>query len=131
MHQPEHRQVIRRAPFASAVHAYPGTEIEIAATHAWTEVEPLTASLNSIIKHADNVLRGQAGYSYRVRGIQLTDARKSLIEAALQPEAPRQELAIDHSEIAQLAKDSQAIRERLLADAEPESEAATSQRRHR
>ena len=122
MHQPEEKRVIRRAPFASAVHAYPVTELEIAATHAWTEVEPLAAALNSIIKHADNVLRGQAGYSYRVRGIQLTDASKSLIEAALQPEAPKPELSIDHSEIAQLAKDSRAIRERLLADAESESE---------
>ena len=121
MHQPARRQVIRRAPFASAVHVYPGTELEIAATHAWMEVETLSAALNSIIKQADNVLRAQAGYSYRVRGIQLTDARKSLIKAALQPEAPRQELSIDHSEVAQLAKESQAIRERLLAEAEPES----------
>ena len=125
MHQPEPRQVIRRAPFASALHAYPGTEIEIAVTHAWTEVEALSASLNSIIKHADNVLRQQAGYSYRVRGIQLTDARKSLIEAALQPETPRQELSIDHSQIAQLAVESQALRERLLSEAEPEERRAT------
>ena len=124
LHQPAQRQVIRRAPFASALHAYPGTEIEIAATHAWTEVEAISATLNSIIKHADNVLRQQAGYSYRLRGIQLTEASKSVIEAALQLEAPRQELAIDHSEIAQLAKDSQAIRERLLADAGPESDRA-------
>ncbi len=124
MHQPERRQVIRRAPFASAVHDYIGTEIEIAATYAWTEVEPLSSALNSIIKHADNVLRGQAGYRYRVRGIQLTEASKSVIETALQPEAPRRKLSIDHSEIAQLAKDSQAIRDRLLADAEPVSEEA-------
>ncbi len=122
MHQPEEKRVIRRAPFASAVHAYPVNEIEIAATHAWTEVEPLAASLNSIVKHADNVLRGQAGYSYRVRGIQLTDASKSLIEAALQPEAPKPELSIDHSQLAQLAEESAALRERQLADAEPESE---------
>lgn len=122
LHQPEQRQVIRRAPFASAIHAYPGTEIEIAATHAWTEVEPLTATLNSIIKHADNVLREQAGYRYRVRGIQLTDACKSLIETALQREAPRQELSIDHSEIARLAEESAELRDRLLAEAEPESE---------
>ena len=122
MHQPKRRQVIRRALFASAVHDYPGTEIEIAATHAWTEVEPLTASLNSIIKHADNVLRGQAGYRYRVRGIQLTEESKSVIETALQPEAPRRELSIDHSKVAQLAKDSQAIRDRLLAEVESVSE---------
>ena len=122
LHQPARKQVIRRAPFASAIHAYPATEIEIAATHAWTEVAALSATLNSIIKHADNVLRAQAGYSYRVRGIQLTDATKSLIEAALQPKAPKQELAIDHAKIAQLAKDSQAIRERLLADALPQNE---------
>lgn len=122
LHQPAHRHVIRRPPFVSAVHNYPGTEIEIAATHAWTEVEPLTAALNSIIKHADNVLRGQAGYRYRVRGIQLTEASKSVIQKALQPEAPRRELSIDHSEIAQLAKESEALRDRLLADAEPLSE---------
>ena len=124
LHQPERRQVIRRAPFASAVHAYPGTAIEIAAIRAWTEVEPLSGALNSIIKHADNVLRGQAGYRYRVRGIQLTEASKSIIEAALQPEAPKRELSIDHSELAQLAKESEALRERLLADAAPVSEAA-------
>ena len=122
MHQPEHRRVVRRAPFASAVHAYPEVEIEIAATHAWTEIEALAALLNSIIKHADNVLREQAGYRHRLRGIQLTDECKSVIEAALQPEAPRQELSIDHSEIAQLAEESAALRERLLADAEPASE---------
>lgn len=122
LHQPERRQVIRRAPFASAVHDYPAIAIEIAATHAWTEVEPLSAALNSIIKHADNVLRGQAGYRYRVRGIQLTEASKSLIEKALRSEAPRREVSIDHSEIAQLAEESEALRERLLADAETLSE---------
>ena len=122
LHQPARRQVIRRAPFASAVHAYSASEIEVAATHAWTEVEPLSASLNSIIKHADNVMRQQAGYSYRVRGIQLTEASKSLIEAALEPEAPRRELSIDHSKVAQLAEESEALRKRLLAEAAPESE---------
>ena len=35
-----------------------------------------------------------------------------------------QELSIDHSEIARLAKESQAIRDRLLSDAEPVSEEA-------
>ncbi len=127
LHQPERRQVIRRAPFASAVHAYPGTALEIAATHAWTAVEPLSAALNSIIKHADNVLRGQVGYRYRVRGIQLTAASKSVIEAALQPTAPKRELSIDHSELAQLAKESEALRERLLADAEPVEPAVDEQ----
>ena len=82
----------------------------------------MSTALNSIIKHADNILRGQAGYRHRLRGIQLTDAYKSVIEKALQPEAPKRELSIDHSKIAQLARDSRVLRERLLADAEPLSE---------
>lgn len=127
LHQPKRRQVIRRAPFARAVHDYPATEIEIAASHAWMEVETLSTALNSIIKHADNVLREQAGYRYRVRGIQLTAASKSLIAAALQPEAPKRELSIDHSEIAQLAEESEALRERLLADAAPANAEPVSQ----
>lgn len=121
IHQPKHRQVIRRAPFVSAVHAYPNSEIEIAAIHSWTEMAPLAAFLQSCVKYADNVLREQAGYSYRVRGITLSEKYKSVIEAALQPEARKQELTIDHSKIEQLAKESRALRERLLADAEPEN----------
>ena len=122
LHEPEHTRVIRRTPFESAVHAYPRTEIEIAATHYWTNVQPLTEILNSIVKHADNVLREQAGYKYRVRGIQLTDKCKAIIEAALQPERPKREISIDHAKIEQLAKDSEALRARLLAAEAPENE---------
>ena len=131
LHQPKRRQVIRRAPFSSALHAYPSSEIEIAATHNWTELESLAAFLQSCVKHADNVQRELAGYRYRARGIVLSEKYRSIIEAALQPEAPRQELEIDHSSLARLAKDSEALRKRLLADAapeprQPEPEAATS-----
>ena len=81
-------------------------------------------SLNSnCIKHADNVLRGQAGYQLSGwAAFMLTEENKSLIESALQPEAPRRELSIDHSEVAQLAKVSEALRERLLAEEESVSE---------
>ena len=122
IHQPGHTRIIRRTPFANAVHAYSRTEIEIASVHSWSNVEPLAVMLNSIVKYTDNVLREQAGYKYRVRGIQLTRNSKSAIEAALQPEVPKRELSIDHSEIEQLAKDSEAIRARLLAVEEPERE---------
>ena len=127
LHQPEHRRVIRRTPFESAVHAYPRTEIEIAATHAWSEVKPLTEMLNSIIKHADNVLREQAGYKYRVRGIRLSQKCKSIIEAALQPERPKREISIDHSQVEQLAKESADLRARLLATEAPESDKQDAQ----
>lgn len=127
LHLPEHKRVIRRTPFESAVHAYPRTEIEVAAAHYWTNVKALSELLNSIVKHVDNVLRQQAGYKYRVRGIQLTQRYKSIIEAALQPEAPKPEISIDHSEIEQLAKDSEAIRARLLAAEESEEDQPLAQ----
>ena len=122
IHQPEHRRAIRRAPFENAVHAYPRTEIEIATVHFWSNVAPLGAMLNSIVKYADNVLREQAGYKYRVRGIQLTQQYKSTIDSALRLEAQKQELSIDYSKIAQLSKDSEALRARLLAVEDTESE---------
>ena len=122
IHQPEHRRAIRRAPFESAVHAYPRTEIEIASVHFWSNVAPLGAMLNSIVKYADNILREQAGYKYRVRGIQLTRQYKSTIDSALRLKAQKQELSIDYSKIAQLSKDSEALRARLLAVENAESE---------
>ena len=115
IHQPEHRCAIRRVPFESAVHAYPRTEIEIATVHFWSNVAHLGAMLNSIVKYADNVLREQVGYKYRVRGIQLAQKLKSVVDSALRPEVPKQELSIDYSKIAQLTKDSEALRARLLA----------------
>ena len=122
IHQPEHRRSIRRAPFESAVHAYPRTEIEIASVHFWSNVAPLGTMLNSIVKYADNILREQAGYKYRVRGIQLTQKYRSTIDSALRLKAQKQELSIDYSRIAQLSKDSEALRARLLAVEDAESE---------
>ena len=134
IHQPEHTRVIRRAPFANAVHAYPRTDIDIVSVHFWCNVKPLAAALNSIVKQTDNVLREQAGYKYRVRGIQLTQICKSVIESALRTETPKQELSIDYSTVEQLAKDSEMIRARLLATEdgdreEPKTEEASADER--
>ena len=131
-YQPEHKRIVKRAPFARAVHAYPKTKIEVSATHNWMNAQPLRKWLHNCLKYADNILR-------RTSGIQISVASHYVVgcvqirhrKAALQPESPRRELAIDYSEIAQLAKESQAIRERLLADSGASKRRDQSQRRHR
>ena len=126
-YQPKYRTIVKREPFACAFHAYPKTKIEVAATHNWMNAQSLRRWVHNCLKHADNILREQAGYRYRLKVTMLSDACKSVIEKALQPEAARRELSIDHAEIAQLAKDSHAIRDRLLADTEPVEESAAEQ----
>ena len=115
-------QVIRRAPFSSALHAYPIREIEVACVHAWHDNKPLVTQLYNILKYTENILRAQSGYSYKLRNIHLDERWAAVIQNALTPAAAKPELSIDLRKVAQLSQESEALRERLLAEDDGPSE---------
>lgn len=116
VYQTARTRVIRRRPFASAVHAYSDNEIKIATVHFWYGNEALSESLKNIVKYTENVIREQNGYRYKLRDIDLEPQWELAIDSAFAVAIPKRDVEIDLSAVAQLQEDSKAIRERLIVD---------------
>ena len=108
-YSPAGTRVIRRAPFAAALHDYPASEITIGEAGTWSEHDTLGDILRDILRFSENVIREVDGYNYRLRGIKLSEERKAIIKAALMPEKPPPEISVDPDLIDQIRQDSDAF----------------------
>ncbi|MCB0210615.1 MAG: hypothetical protein KDJ52_14850, partial [Anaerolineae bacterium] len=116
LYQSQRTRRVTRTPFASALHAYPEREIEVATVHFWLGNEKLGNVLKDIVKYTENVIREQNGYKYKLRGIELPSDWQQAIESTFAVAPPKREVEIDLSQIEQLKKESEAIRDRLIID---------------
>ena len=117
-YSPAGARLIKRKPFVNALHDYPDSEIAIGRVRSWSQRDGPGDILRDLLRHSENVMRERDGYSYRLRGISLSEERKSLIAAALMPPKPRPEIVIDHARVDAMKRESEAFRDRMIADAE-------------
>jgi hypothetical protein len=116
LYQSSRTRNIRRRPFASAVHEYTDNTIQIATVHFWYGNEALGDALKNIVKHTENIVREQNDYRYKLRDIDLDPKWKNAIETAFNVAHPKRKIEIDLSDVAQLQKESETIRQRLTVD---------------
>lgn len=120
IHRPKQARVIKREPFASALHDLPSQTIVIGEVHPWASREDLSVTLTSIIKYSENIKRAQAGYSSKLRGIQLPAEWKVILDNTFAIPKPRREITIDMDKVAQLQQESEEVRDRLLIEDMPQ-----------
>ena len=119
-YSPAGARVVKRKPFANALHDYVDTEITIGEVRAWSQRDGPGDILRDVLRHSENVMRERDGYNYRLRGIRLAEERKSLIADALTPKKPPPEIIIDHAKVDAMKRESEAFRDRMIADSEAE-----------
>lgn len=120
IHRPSQTRMIQREPFASALHDLPRQTITLGRVHPWLSREDLSATLVSIIKYSENIKRSQADFSSKLRGIELPEEWRKVLDNTFAIAEPRREITIDMDKVAQLQQESEEIRERLLAEDKPE-----------
>jgi hypothetical protein len=117
--KPAEPRVIQRYPFQSAVYAGRTNLTTIATVFPYSRCLPLRTFLTAVVKHAENCLRELRNYRGRLRGYNLPPETKLLIEEFLKalatPPPPRQRIVVDLSRVEELARDSDEVREMLLA----------------
>jgi hypothetical protein len=111
---------IARQPFQGAVHAYPTTPIRIATVSNRFGSTDFANHLTGIIKYSENILRKQADFKSKLRGIEIPDTWKAAIDQAFAAATPRRSITIDHSKLKELIDESEAVRSRLTFEEEKE-----------
>ena len=81
-------EVVSRPPFAGAVHRYGTTPIRIAEVHRWSQATDLASDLIGILKYVENILREQAGFRSKLRGITIPPPWRVVLNRAFGVEEP-------------------------------------------
>lgn len=115
-HQPGQSRQIVRQPFASALHSFGQTAIKIAEVRPWVAADTLTEQLKAIVKHSENIIRGQMGEKSKLRGITLLPEWKALLDKVFAPEPERRPVVIDLAKAAEYIADGQNIEKRFATD---------------
>ncbi|MCB0108306.1 MAG: hypothetical protein KDE53_20435 [Caldilineaceae bacterium] len=120
LNRPHTVRTILRIPFSSAVHSYDSKEIEVAKIRPWLGQTKLRKQLKSIIKQTENVLRDQQQFGTKLLGIDLPDAWIKAIEEAFTVTPAKRTVTIDFSEVAELQRTSEELRQRLAINEDDE-----------
>lgn len=116
---PEAR-VIKRIPFANALHDLTANEIELGRVHLWTTNSLLAKHLNMIIKYTENHLRQQFKFKSKLRGIEIEPSWATAIDQIFAPIPSKPGVVIDLENVANLQRETQEIRQRLTVEDSPE-----------
>ena len=95
--------------------------IDFGASRNYEDSPTLKEHLTSVVKHAENILRTQAGVRRRLSGITLDSGLAAALEKAFAPVEKPLQIKIDHARVAALHLES----ERMGAMLEPPPEEAT------
>ncbi|MBI3244520.1 MAG: TerB N-terminal domain-containing protein [Chloroflexi bacterium] len=101
-------------------YAYP-MMVDFGASRNYEDSAALKEHLTSVVKHAENILRAQAGVWHRLSGITLDSGIAAALEKAFAPVERPLQIKIDQSRVAALHLES----ERVGAMLEPPPEEAT------
>jgi hypothetical protein len=114
---------IRRQAFQSGRYAGNARSIILGTAVPFSQHPPLKDFMTAVVKHAENTLRRQAGYTGKLYGYTLETEIRAAIEVGLgivQPvesKAPaRPQVQIDLARVQALTSESNQVRDRLLAD---------------
>jgi len=118
-HQPKVARAIERVAFAGARYEGSKSLIKVADVYPWSSSESLAAALQQVMKYTENLLREQAGFKQRLRGIEISPNWAAVLDQAFTIPVARREIKIDLARVETLKVDSDNIRERLLAEDEP------------
>ncbi|QNB45477.1 hypothetical protein BR63_03580 [Thermanaerosceptrum fracticalcis] len=122
--KPSQTEKIQREPFRSAVYCHKSSREITIETVPFTKHKPLRDFLTSVVKHTENKLREIKGYTGRLRGYTIEPDIMKWIDDYLTSELkgpeitvkPSPKIEIDASKVAQLIKDSDKVRDMLIAD---------------
>ncbi|GEM_PF-1181384 len=130
-HRPSLVRTIERVAFAGANYEGSKASIKIADIYPWSSSKSLALALQQIIKYTENLLREQAGFKQKLRGVEIAPAWATILDqifirptnrTSIVSTATRRELNLDLSKVAILRDDSEAIRHRLLTEDESASD---------
>lgn len=119
---PAQSQTVVRVPLQGAVHIYPDMLIVIAHVRPWLAEATLPENLKAILRYTENILRTQAAYKTKLRGVTLSPAWASVLQQAFVKTAPKRTVTIDLASAATLQRESDELRQRLLAASESEAD---------
>jgi hypothetical protein len=117
--QPGNTINIRRDPFRSAVYLGPATQIQLGNVYPYSEHPPFREFITALIKHSENCLRQMRQFRTRLRGIELPDDIRNVINELLvsqpRPDASVQvKVSLDFTKVQDLMVESDSVRELLL-----------------
>ncbi len=98
--------------------------IDFGASRNYEDSAALKAHLTSVVKHAENVLRAQAGAPHRLSGITLDQDLAGMLAKAFAPIEPPLAIKIDPSRVAELRRESERVG--AMLEPPPEAEALIS-----
>jgi hypothetical protein len=123
-YRPTVTRTVARPPFADTRYAGHKAPIKLADVHPWSAATRLTGALQQVIKYTENVLRAEAGFRGRLRGIDLPADWTTAIDRAFAQPKPQRAITLDLARVAELHSAADALRERLFVE-EAESSAST------
>ena len=104
---------LQRAPFDSAVHAYPRSRINIFLIPSWTTNRRLSRMLRNLLKYTEATVCQQSGHKYEQQNIRLKARWKAVVESALEPEAPKRKASIERAKRSKSATKSRKTSRRV------------------
>lgn len=122
LHLPTPTQTVVRPPLNGAVHRYPPTPLVIASVRPWQTEATLRDDLKAILRYTENILRSQAAYKTKLRGVSLPSAWATVLDQAFIKAPPKRIVSIDPAGAQALQRESDELRQRLLEGAEDEVE---------
>lgn len=122
--RPRQARIVKRLPFSKVLFGRSTNIIHFASSYAYSEQAAFTVFLTSIIKQTENLLRKKRGYRGRVRDGNPSAKLPTVVESSWQQARPQPQIVIDTDKVAVLTKQSDEVRDLLLAEAETKEEQA-------
>ncbi len=121
--RPHRARAVKRLPFTNALFARSTRLIYFASYYPYSEQPSFVAMLLGLVKQAENLLRAKRGYRGRVRGASLVGGLPALIEQSFRQAQPKPRIEIDAAKVALLTRQSDEVRDLLLAETEDAEDA--------
>lgn len=116
LYRPAPDKMIKREPFAGALHDMGHQTITIASIAPWSGASILALKLTSIIKYTENILRKQANFKSRLQGIDLPLEWQRILNQTFAIQIPRREIKLDMSNVVALKRQSDELQQRLIVE---------------
>ncbi|MFC3859973.1 TerB N-terminal domain-containing protein [Deinococcus antarcticus] len=124
--RPSQKRAVHRQAFQGAVFEGEAVEYVSEGHYPYLEDGRLGELLTRVVRHAENLARREAGYKTMLRGIDLPEDLAAYLTTHLFPKTPVvRQVQIDPQKLAQLQRESAAIRERLADETMVQDDPAT------
>lgn len=114
-HQP---RAMKRLPFTNVLFTRATCLLYFDRYYPYSEQPGFVNMLLALVKQTENLLRAERGYRGRVRGTSLAGQLPTLVAQSFHQAQPKQKVSIDSQKVAVLVKQSNEVRDLLLAETE-------------